>query len=108
MQEAKLAIDWSAVDFSKSPSRPMKRQHVWSVRVCAKLSAPLLVALVFFGAMYMIGSASTSKIKTTATTASVIEERKARVLRPARDVAVLTNHHAPCPSLGSSTCAVAR
>jgi hypothetical protein len=82
VQEAKQAVDWSAIDFSKSVSRPMKRQRMWSVGVCTKLSAPLMVALAFFGAMYMIGSASTDKISITALTASVTEQRKVRGCLP--------------------------
>jgi hypothetical protein len=78
-QEATQAVDWSTVDFSKSASRPMKRQHMWSVRVCVKLSAPLLIALLYFGVMYLIGSASIRKIDTTALKASVTEERKVRL-----------------------------
>jgi hypothetical protein len=47
VQEAKR-VDWTAVDLSKSPTRPIVRNHVWSLGVCAKLSAPLAVAIAYF------------------------------------------------------------
>ena len=48
-------IDWSIVDFSKAAARPLQRQRLWSLRVCAKLSAPLIIATGMFAFLYFNG-----------------------------------------------------
>jgi hypothetical protein len=34
-------------------ARPMRRQRLWSIFVCTKLSIPLIVACAFFAGMYV-------------------------------------------------------
>ena len=70
-------IDWSAVDFSKSTQRgTLKRQRWWSALVCSKLSTPIMLAIVYFGAMYLLGVATVDTIHVDALTTFKIEMRK--------------------------------
>ena len=74
-----MVVDWSTIDFSKTASqnaRKLKPKRLWSVLVCAQLGVPILIAMVYFGAMYLIGTATVNTINIDAVTAYKIEGRK--------------------------------
>lgn len=53
-QEVVGDIDWSTVGFSaRTAKRNMKRQRVWAVGVCFKLSLPLLLSCLMTGIIYV-------------------------------------------------------
>jgi hypothetical protein len=54
----------------------MRRQRLWSIFVCTKLSIPLFLAGAFFVAMYFSGKVGTDDIATDAKIAFTIEQRK--------------------------------
>ncbi len=46
MSRAQGGIDWSAVEFASSEDRVISRNRKWSLLLCGRFSAPLVVAIV--------------------------------------------------------------
>ena len=74
-QEASV-VDWSTIDFSKHQPRPLARSHKGSLRLCAKLVAPLALAVLYFGVVYLVGVDNSQVMATTAKLSFTIEGRK--------------------------------